>query len=124
MFDIEFAKFEIEHFHNLFQVAVASLDNFLSLLKPQLDNVELVCVHVKGDDVELAFKYAHFYDALDVVLSDHAKISPQDFSGFIKKSWSMHVHRRFTNQDLEHSLIARKHRLRNSISCCLRVHLL
>ena len=53
MLDVQLAKFEVKHFHNLFKITVASLDHFLSLRKPQLNNMILIRVKVKCHNEKL-----------------------------------------------------------------------
>ena len=82
--EIELSKFEIQHFHHFFEVIIASLHDFLRLWKPELDDVELVGEQVKSDYKELALDDRHLDDTLNMVPSNHAEISPQDFAPLIE----------------------------------------
>lgn len=45
--------------------------------------MELVCVEIQRNNVKLVPIETHFDDALDVVLANHAKVSPQNFAFLI-----------------------------------------
>ena len=53
--DIELAKFEIEHFHDLFKITVTGFHHFLSLCKKEFDHMKLVGIKIECDNVKLAF---------------------------------------------------------------------
>ena len=44
--------------------------------------------------------------------SNHAQVSPKNFTLLVKKHWSMHVHRCLLYENFEHLLVVCKHRLR------------
>ena len=84
MLYVELAKFEIKHLHDFLEVIVARFDNFLGLLQPDFHDVVIVCVKVERNDEELAFVHGHFYDALNVMTTYHAKVAPEHFAIFIQ----------------------------------------
>ena len=84
MLYVELAEFEIKHLHDLLEVVIARLDNFLRLLQPYFNNMVLVSIEIEGRDEELAAVHGHFYDALDVMTTYHAQISPEHFTLFVE----------------------------------------
>ena len=109
MLDVELPHFEVEHLHDFFQVLIACSYQFGRLLQPKLNNMILVGKEIECYNVELTFVHCHLHDAFDVVLSNHAQVSPEDSSFLAQQDRATHLHGVLRDEDLEDFGVVSEH---------------